>query len=116
MEIKGPEYYAAWRAQQAKNRNAPPPPVSDRGSQTREHTPVSDIQRDIATAQEELRQMQGKLYGYTAQLSSPYKAGYDSNSEQLTSAGILSEERRIRDQMAKIANLKSQIPSNTRNV
>lgn len=116
MEIKGPEYYAAWRAQQAEKRKAPPPPVSDRGSHAQDRHSVPDNKRQIDTAEEQLRQMQGKLDGYTRAQSSPYGSGYDSRSEQLTSAMISSLESSIREKKAEIAKIKAQNPSSTRNV
>lgn len=116
MEIKGPEYYAAWRAQQAEKRNAPPAPLPDRGSQVRDRNPVPDNKRQIDTAEEELRQMQGRLDEYIRRLSSPYRPAYNSPSEQTLSLGITSLERSIREKKAKIAELKSQTPSSTRNV
>ncbi len=40
MEIKGPEYYAQWRADQAKKREAPPAPAAP-AQRPRERAPVN---------------------------------------------------------------------------
>lgn len=116
MEIKSPEFYAAWRAQQAEKLKVLPPPVFDRGTQVRDRNLSPDKTRQIHTAEEQLRQMQGRLDGYISAQRSFYRSANDSRNEQLTSAMISSLEKSVREKKAEIAKLKSQTPSSTRNV